>query len=265
MEINLSAQYGAREKVFITSVLDQSIQNYIAFELNFDVTAYGDSHYKSLGVVFPESITKAVIKRRAEFLAGRYAARRCFEKLGAMSKKYEHFSFDSDFDLQIGAHRSPLWPQGFIGSISHTNSSACALVTSTDYYHGVGIDIENWLPRSSYEQIGSLILAGNDESLIQSNASNSSQISVQNLFTLIFSAKESLFKALYPLVGCYFDFKDAEITEFDYKQKFLRLRLLKSLGTKPWLQKYAEHKVQFWLRDDNVYTCVLLKSGLPRD
>lgn len=256
----MSLQYCVGKGEFILSCLDQSTQDYAAFELTFDVNTYNDRRYENLGIVFPDTLINAVFKRKAEFLAGRFAALRCFEKLRDMSSKHERCSFGDPFDLQIGAHRSPLWPQGFIGSIAHTNSRACALVTSTDNYQGVGIDIEDWLPSSSYEQIGPLILVGNDYSIIRLNSSGTGRLSVQNLLTLFFSAKESLFKALYPSVGHYFDFKDAEITEFDCKKEFLRIRLLKSLGAEPWLQKYAEHKVQFLLRDDNVHTCVFLRS-----
>lgn len=260
MEINLYIQSDLTKKEFITSLIDKSMQYYTAFELVFDVTAYNDQHYKNLGITFPEKITTAVIKRKAEFLAGRYAARQCFEKLQVVKKSLACLPFGEDFNLQIGKHRSPLWPQGFIGSITHTNSRACALVVSADNYQGVGIDIENWIPHNTYEQISSLILVGNDGSLFKSKASNTDEISHQNLLTLIFSAKESLFKALYPSVGHYFDFKDAEVIQVDYKQQCLLLRLLKSLGKKPWLQKYTEHKVHFLLGDDYVYTCVLVND-----
>lgn len=258
MDINQSNQYGAREGAFITRFLDQSAKDYAAVELAFDVTSYNDSEYKNLGIFFPEVIAKSVIKRKAEFLAGRYAALQCFKKLRTVINMHEHFSFADNFDLQIGMHRYPLWPQKFIGSISHTNSSACALVTSIDNYQGVGIDIEDWLPSSSYNQIAPLVLAGNDYSIVR-NFSHVKHLSFQRILTLIFSAKESLFKALYPSVGHYFDFKDAEVTKFDCKQGFLWIRLLKSLGAQPWLHKYAEHKVQFFLRKDNVYTYVLLE------
>ena len=94
--------------------------------------------------------------------------------------------------------------------------------------------------------------------IIRLHSSGEGRISIQNALTLIFSAKESLFKALYPSVGYYFDFKDAEITEVNYTQTFLKFRLLKSLGARSWLQKNAEHEVEFFLRDDSVYTRVLI-------
>jgi enterobactin synthetase component D len=233
------------------------MSDYTVCELIFDLAAYSDSYYKQLAIVFPEAMTKAVIKRKAEFLAGRYAARQCIEKLQIESKKHSHLFFGDVFDLQAGVHKSPLWPKGIVGSISHTNSRACALVANTENYKGVGIDIENWLPNSACEQIASLILAKNDHTFLKKINS----ISHSRFLTLIFSAKESLFKALYPSVGYYFDFKDAEVIQMDYKQQYLRLKLLKSLGTKPWLQKYAEHTVQFQFRNEDVQTCILVKHA----
>ncbi|SUI55146.1 Uncharacterised protein [Serratia marcescens] len=49
------------------------------------------------------------------------------------------------------------------------------------------------------------------------------------LLTLTFSAKESLFKALYPQVRCYFDFLDARMVAVDTQRQTFVLALLKTL------------------------------------
>lgn len=49
------------------------------------------------------------------------------------------------------------------------------------------------------------------------------------LLTLAFSAKESLFKTLYPQVRCYFDFLDARMTAVDVQRQTFVLELLKTL------------------------------------
>ena len=49
------------------------------------------------------------------------------------------------------------------------------------------------------------------------------------LLTLTFSAKESLFKALYPQVRCYFDFLDARMVAVDMQRQTFVLALLKTL------------------------------------
>lgn len=48
--------------------------------------------------------------------------------------------------------------------------------------------------------------------------------------TLVFSAKESLFKALHPVVGQYFDFLDAQLVAIDLQRQCLQLQLLKNLA-----------------------------------
>lgn len=63
--------------------------------------------------------------------------------------------------------------------------------------------------------------------------------------TVVFSAKESLFKALYPKVGYYFDFSAATMTSFSRdKQRFefilnysLNTKLTKGCCFKGWYQK----------------------------
>jgi enterobactin synthetase component D len=257
MSAYLSSQTTIETAAFISSCVNKSRQDYAAFELAFDVAAYSDSAYKNLHIVFPETLVRAVAKRKAEFLAGRYAALHCFKQLVLEDKCTSAF-FGKDFDLKIGPHRSPSWPTGLVGSITHTNGIASALVASKDHYVGVGVDIESWLSQESAEQIRASVLTGNDYSQFNPQKLLSGEICEAHLLTLIFSAKETLFKALYPSVGHYFDFKDAELTELDYTRQYLRLRLLKSLGAKPWLQKHTEHKVAFLRRSHSVLTYLLV-------
>lgn len=49
-------------------------------------------------------------------------------------------------------------------------------------------------------------------------------------FTVVFSAKEALFKALYPAVGRYFDFLDVEISAINVSKCELEMRLLIDLS-----------------------------------
>ncbi len=69
--------------------------------------------------------------------------------------------------------------------------------------------------------------------------------------TLLFSAKESLFKALFPQVQIYLDFSDAQLIGFDGNQLTLRL----SIDRKP-LIPVADYKVHFVWQESRVISAI---------
>jgi enterobactin synthetase component D len=76
--------------------------------------------------------------------------------------------------------------------------------------------------------------------------------------TLVFSAKESLYKCLQPLTGVFFDFADAAVVEADVGQRTLRLRLLRRLSDEH--DRGRELRASFSFSDGHVYTLVSLAS-----
>jgi 4'-phosphopantetheinyl transferase EntD len=84
--------------------------------------------------LFPEEdalLVKAVAKRRREFAHGRSCARRALAVHGA-----------APAPLLVGAAREPLWPHGFVGSITHDRELCVAVAARGDAYAGVGVDVE---------------------------------------------------------------------------------------------------------------------------
>ena len=63
-----------------------------------------------------QAIDHAVPKRRREFTAGRTAARRACARLGVWAGA-----------LPVAADRTPVWPEGVVGSISHSDLSCAVL------------------------------------------------------------------------------------------------------------------------------------------
>ncbi|SEB03955.1 4'-phosphopantetheinyl transferase superfamily protein [Alkalimonas amylolytica] len=74
------------------------------------------------------------------------------------------------------------------------------------------------------------------------------------VLTLIFSAKESLFKALYPEVGCYFDFHAARIKEINFVNCQITLELIQELG--PTLRVGTHFSGVFELDSTKVFTII---------
>ena len=77
-------------------------------------------------------VANAVEKRRREFACGRHFARRCFRALGR-----------PDGPLPANPDRSPRWPDGLVGSITHTDTYCAAAVARADDIAGIGIDVED--------------------------------------------------------------------------------------------------------------------------
>jgi len=204
----------------------------------FSVAAYRDEMFLLAGINFPEHLTSAVAKRRAEYLAGRYLARQ------ALATQGHH-----GFTLLRGEDRAPLWPQGIVGAISHNVDTALCAVHHASGMEGVGIDVETLMPAKRAEDLWSGIISEQEYRWLRQQPQAFGQ-----LLTLVFSAKESLFKALYPQVRCYFDFLDARFSKLDMQQQTFELELLKTLT--PQCHAGRRFHGHFLLQGDTVTTLI---------
>jgi len=188
----------------------------VVFSSYFDNKYYNDNFFHQLKISFPPSLGAAVNKRKAEFLAGRWVA----------DKVLRQFNITGDINIGIGKHRSPIWPAQIIGSISHTHNKAYCVAVKKSEYRYLGLDNENWLTDNLVEQIKSSILVTGEYKLL-----HQAKMTAPEIFTLVFSMKESVFKALYPLVGRYFDFHAAEIQKINFSDNSVQILLLESLNS----------------------------------
>jgi enterobactin synthetase component D len=162
----------------------------------------------------PASIQRSVAKRQAEFLAGRVCARAALLQLDQL-----------DCVPAIGEDRAPVWPGHISGSITHSTGHAAAIVAHKAQWRGLGMDLENVLTLERAERLAGEILTADE--LQRMAALPREQIAL--LVTLTFSVKESLFKALYPIVQKRFYFEHAEVLEWS-AAGYVRLRLLTDLS-----------------------------------
>ncbi len=139
---------------------------------------------------------KGIAKRQSEYLAGRLCAREALRQLSGVA-----------LTPGMGEDRTPQWPDGTLGSITHGSDWAAAVVGNRSDWFGLGLDVERIMPAKRAERLAKEILTP-DELLrlerlpIEQRAPRTS---------LTFSLKESLFKALYPVVRKHFYFQDAEL------------------------------------------------------
>ena len=166
------------------------------------------------GVDYPPSIQRSVAKRQAEFLAGRLCARQALARLGLPGQ-----------NLAIGEDRAPQWPAGLVGAITHGDGWAAAIAAPARLQRGLGLDVETLLAPERAQRLAGEILTAAELARLPDRPDRAALA-----VTLSFSLKESLFKALYPLVRQRFYFEAAEVLAWSMDGR-ARLRLLHDLGS----------------------------------
>lgn len=177
----------------------------------FNTLLYRDGEYASHGVMLPPSIADAALKRRAEYLAGRIAAKQVLTALGEGSSP-----------LLAGEDRAPRWPGTLQGALSHNATLAVCVGRQHpgQGVSGLGIDTESLITPARAGELWPGIISQDERGLLEAGP-----LSFAAALTLAFSAKESLFKALYPLVKRYFDFLDASIIQLTPRRIILELAI----------------------------------------
>ncbi len=133
-------------------------------------------------------------QRSADFAAGRLCARRALADLGIL-----------DFPIAVNADRSPRWPPGITGSISHTEGYCCAVAADAHVFGSIGVDVEI-LGRIDSE-VAPLIFT-RDEAAFLSTLTGAAR---RHAATIIFSAKEALYKCQFAVTGQWLDFHDVTV------------------------------------------------------
>jgi 4'-phosphopantetheinyl transferase EntD len=147
--------------------------------------------------LYPEEepfVARAVERRRAEFTTGRHCARLALTRLGLEPSA-----------ITKGQRGAPLWPDGVVGSITHCAGYRAAAVARAADRVTIGIDAEpnEPLPAGVFDMIA----------LPRERARLAAAATVPGVCwdRLLFSAKESVYKAWFPLTGTWLDFHDADI------------------------------------------------------
>jgi 4'-phosphopantetheinyl transferase EntD len=137
-------------------------------------------------------VARAVEKRRAEFTTVRTCARRALAQLGLPA-----------VPVLSGQRREPLWPAGVVGSLTHCAGYRAAAVAWTTDLATVGIDAEphDELPAGVLVRVS-----------LPEERNHLRQLPVGVRWDrVLFSAKESVYKAWYPLAQCWLGFEDARL------------------------------------------------------
>ncbi len=148
--------------------------------------------------IFPgeeDLIQNAVESRRREFVTSRRCAREALVRLG-----------QDPVPIRAGPSREPRWPDGIVGSITHTTGFRAAAVASQKVAASIGIDTEQNAPLP--EGVAELVAF---EGELEMLAALTRTCPKTQWGRILFSAKESIYKAWYPLTHRWLGFEDVRL------------------------------------------------------
>ncbi|GAB7039616.1 MULTISPECIES: 4'-phosphopantetheinyl transferase family protein [Catenuloplanes] len=138
-------------------------------------------------------VARAVEKRRREFVTGRWCARRALATLGL-----------PESPIVPGERGAPGWPPGVVGAITHCAGYRAAVAARTGEIRSLGIDAEPDEPLPA----GVLELVSLPEERLWTESAGRGP----HWDRLLFSAKESVYKAWFPLARRWLGFEEARLT-----------------------------------------------------
>ncbi|WP_343594990.1 4'-phosphopantetheinyl transferase superfamily protein [Acinetobacter sp.] len=161
-------------------LFDPYTELYLAL-CEFDYQSFDESLFDELAIDRPVNLISSLFVRQSEFLAGRYAAKLA---LTAIDRK---LCFDQ---VVVGLRKQPIFPDNLIGTLSHSHIMAICAVTTSKEVHYLGVDIEPTMTRAVSFAVERKVFTCNELNSLMVHGINREVAA-----TLIFSAKESIFKA----------------------------------------------------------------------
>jgi 4'-phosphopantetheinyl transferase EntD len=139
----------------------------------------------------------ASLRRYAEFSTGRACARAALARLGL-----------SPMPIPPGPHGEPRWPEGVTGSITHCAGYRACAAARTGHVAALGIDAEPDAPLP--DGVLPAVATQAERAWLARRMAAAPEVRWD---TLLFSAKESAYKAWFPLTRTTLGFSDVAVTE----------------------------------------------------
>ena len=183
------------------------------------------------------------VSRKEHYRSGRICAGEVLSKLGARGQPV----------LRDPQTREPLWPEGISGAITHSGNWAAAAAGKTSDVLGIGIDLED-LERQVDSRISRHVCIPEEQKWLQECGEDFLE---QNL-KIIFSAKESIFKAFFPYTRTYLHFHDARIL---MEQTFFQKSKPDSLFEKENISNPAKFEFEYLMLNEKVIRQTGISEG----
>ncbi|GAA4806070.1 4'-phosphopantetheinyl transferase superfamily protein [Actinomycetospora chlora] len=141
------------------------------------------------------AVARAVATRRAEFTTARACAREALTRLGAPAVA-----------VPVGERRAPVWPSGVVGAITHCAGFRAAAVAWSAEVRSVGLDAEPHVALP--DGVLRVVTDAGEQAALAALGRERPDVRWDKI---LFSAKESVYKAWFPLTGRWLGFEDAEL------------------------------------------------------
>lgn len=179
----------------------------------------------------PQQLAKASLKRKSEFLAGREISTLALKKI-AIKHPY----------VGYGHKQEPIWPVGSVGSISHSEGRVVVICARDTHFVGLGIDIESVSKDNSVKDLANIIGSDDEYALMYRH---NLEYSRNTLIIILFSAKEAVYKASYPVHRKFLDFYDVTLKSISKLDKSLNLKISNHIVCNPEFREYLTVKYSF--------------------
>ena len=183
------------------------------------------------------------VSRKEHYRSGRICAGEVLSKLGTLGQPV----------LRDPKTREPLWPEGISGAITHSGNWAAAAAGKTSDVLGIGIDLED-LERRVDPRVSRHVCIPEEQKWLH----ECEEICLEQHLKMIFSAKESIFKAFFPYTRTYLHFHDARIL---MEQTFFQNSKSDSLSVKKKNSKPEKFEFVYLMLNDKVISQTGISEG----
>lgn len=146
--------------------------------------------------------------RRQEFALGRACARHALARLGRPGPVLRRDD------------RAPIWPEGVVGSLTHCDGFCAAAVAKRGSVVALGLDAE--LDKPLRDRVGARVCTASE----RAHVADLPMLEPARWEKLVFSAKESFYKAYFPVARSFLGFQDVAL-RFDPEAQRFEARLLR--------------------------------------
>ncbi len=200
----------------------------------------------------PRALWRASPQRIRSFVAGRLCAEEALRRLNASLDGHVRSGEAEPLApagasaipaaVGLGLHGEPLWPsmraQQVLGSITHSERWAVALVCPRDLIQGIGIDCEERMDAQAHAAARQVCFTPQEFKRFPELARDTA------LATVVYAAKEAFYKAIWPRVQRFVDFMEVEVLALDRDGGVLRLDAqtpdVAALLRERWLHRFTE-------------------------
>ena len=189
-----------------------------------------------------ELIKGAAKKRKEDFATGRLCARKALSYYNVLI-----------VPILNDESRKPIWPEGYVGSISHCPGLYGAAVAEQARCRSLGFDMESLRRKVEEDYITSIILHPEEQEELWDLPEGAAGLRTR----IIFSVKESFFKCIFPLVEKYIGFKSVKCLVNDDTGR-VTVRIMKDINGEFFAG--TELKGRFLIEGDYVFSGMYLKA-----